>query len=61
MRPEVEDRLRELAVSEPPAEQGSTDDLIAAFMKGAQDTATRALARQIFAEHQEFFDLIGDR
>jgi hypothetical protein len=61
MRPEVEQRLRELADAGEPPDARSIDQIIAATMAGARDNETRELARQIFAEHKEFFDLIGDR
>jgi hypothetical protein len=59
--PAVEQRLRELAGARQPAGSPPIDKLIAAFMAGAEDNETKQLARQIFAEHKDFFDMIGDR
>ena len=60
-QPQAEQRLRELAEENQPADGRSIDQVIAAFMAGARDNETRDLARQIFAEHKDFFDMVGDR
>jgi len=63
IRPEVEQRLRELALAGESVDRRPVDQVITAFLAGARaaDDETSRLARQIYAEHQEFFDLIGDR
>jgi hypothetical protein len=61
LRPEVEDHLRKLAGDRPVTNQRPIDEVIATFMMGPGEEETRALARQIYAAHREFFDLIGDR
>jgi hypothetical protein len=61
IRPEAEQRLRELAEARQPADSPPIDMVIAAFMAGAADSDTKELVRQVMANHQEFFDMIGDR
>ena len=61
LRPEVEQRLSEIAEAEPSVSTQPIDDMMSAFMAGARDTETRELAKQVLAEHREFFDLLGDR
>ncbi|WP_433372507.1 hypothetical protein ACQPZX_49605 [Actinoplanes sp. CA-142083] len=60
-RPEVEERLRQLdpSVHQPDAEP--LDNVINAYLAGGSNSETRELARRVYAEHREFFDLIGDR
>jgi hypothetical protein len=57
----VQERLCQLTEEEAPTDTRPIDDVIAAFMAGARDDETRALARQVFAEHKEFFEMIGER
>ncbi|MBU2663564.1 hypothetical protein KOI35_08605 [Actinoplanes bogorensis] len=59
MRPEVAQRLQELTTK--PRDAPTIDQLIAAFMAGAEETETRQLARKVLAEHRDFFELNGDR
>jgi hypothetical protein len=61
LKPEVRDRLLQLAEADMPADARPLDDVMAAFMAGARDRETRALARQVLAEHKDFFDMVGDR
>jgi hypothetical protein len=61
LRPEVEQRLREVADAASPAGTRPIDDVISAYMAGARDKESRELAKQVVAEHREFFDLIGDQ
>jgi hypothetical protein len=61
LKPEVEERLLLLAEAETPVDTRALDDVMAAFMAGARDRETRALARQVLAGHKEFFDMVGDR
>jgi hypothetical protein len=61
LAPDVEERLRQLAEADAPADNRKIDDVMAAFMAGARDTETRALARQVLSEHSDFFDMVGDR
>ena len=37
------------------------ETVISAYLAGARNDEARELARQVLAEHQEFFDLIGDQ
>ena len=61
LRPEVEQRLRDIAEADSPVETRPIDDVINAYLAGARDQETRELAKQVVAEHREFFDLNGDR
>jgi hypothetical protein len=61
LRPEVLKRLRELSDAEIPTDTRPIGDVIAAYMAGTRDDETRALARQVLAEHKEFFEMIGER
>ena len=62
LEPEVEQRLREIAVEQgSDLDAGPIDNVINAYLAGARDTDTKVLMRQILAEHREFFDMIGDR
>jgi hypothetical protein len=61
LTPEVEERIVQLAEADTSADDLSIDHVVAAFMAGARDSETRELARQVLAEHREFFDLVGDR
>jgi hypothetical protein len=61
LRPEAQERLRELTDAETPTDPRPIDDVIAAFVAGVRDDETRALAQQVMTEHKEFFELIGER
>lgn len=58
---EVEQRLREFDEVNQPADGQSVNQVIAAYMAGARDSETCEPACRIFAEHKDFFDMIGDR
>jgi len=61
LRPEVEERLQQLDPSVHQPDAVPIENVISAYMAGARNEEARALARQVLAEHQEFFDLNGDR
>lgn len=61
IRPEAEQRLRELADAHQPADSRPIDKVIEAFMAGAADSETKELIRQVMANHKDFFDMVGDR
>jgi hypothetical protein len=61
LMPEVEERLLRLAEDNAPTSEHGLDEVMAAFMAGARDTETRALARRVLSEHRVFFDMTGDR
>ena len=58
---EVKQRLLDLAPHERGAPGPLSDEDITEYLAGGGDAETRALARQIFAEHRAFFDLVRDR
>ena len=60
-RPEVEEKLRRLDPSVHQSDAVPIENVISAYLAGARNDEARELARQVLAEHREFFGLIGDR
>jgi hypothetical protein len=61
LRPEVAERLLRLDPVVHRQDAEHIEDVISAYLAGARNDEARDLARLVFAEHREFFDLIGDR
>ncbi|WP_431910845.1 ribbon-helix-helix protein, CopG family [Micromonospora carbonacea] len=62
IRPEVEQRLRELAEAERRSMHEPVEVAIRAYLDRCErDEWTRTAARRAFAENAEFFEMLGDR
>jgi predicted transcriptional regulator len=62
LKPEVEQRLREVAEAERRSMHKTVEVAIQAYLDRHQrDKWTRQAARRVFAENAEFFEMLGDR
>ncbi|WP_236047081.1 hypothetical protein [Paractinoplanes ovalisporus] len=61
VRPEVAQRMQEHSDNRRARDAPPINQVIAAFLAGAQESQSKRLARQVIDEHREFFDLNGDR
>jgi predicted transcriptional regulator len=62
LKPEVEQRLRELAEAENRSMHKTVEAAVEAYLhRQARDEWTRQAARRVFEEDAEFFDMLGER